>query len=107
MAMQTAKELNIPFHTTKVNYKDQHKYNEEAQFALSGIPHWDRNRTNPRYLNIKNAAANGNKIYIIGDGADELLTGYNGHFRLCEHLDWMTDDRLFHISETCAHFPYM
>ena len=77
MAMQTAKELNIPFHTTKVNYKDQHKYNEEAQFALSGIPHWDRNRTNPRYLNIKNAAANGNKIYIIGDGADELFLSGN------------------------------
>tara|TARA_B100000575_G_C23129002_1_gene654534 strand:+ start:608 stop:2332 length:1725 start_codon:yes stop_codon:yes gene_type:complete len=98
LAKQTAEELGLPFHTTEVNYKDHHKWNEEVQFALSGIPHWDRNRTNPRYINIMNAAKNGNKVYIIGDGADELLTGYNGHFRIVENYDWQTTHRLFHMA---------
>ena len=85
LAVKTAKQYNLPVNTIKIKEKDAHKYNDEIQFALSGQPHWDRNRTNPRYMNIMNAAKAGNRIYMCGDGADELLTGYNGHFSITEN----------------------
>lgn len=78
LAKKTAKKFNLPFHTTKYPY-DNNKIIKYGQFALS-IPQWDRNRWTTRFANIKAAADRGSKIYIVGDGADELLTGYNGDF---------------------------
>ena len=85
MAMTTAANFNLPATPIEIKRKDAHKYNYDAQLALSFQPHWDRNRTNPRYMNIMNAAKNGNRIFICGDGADELLTGYNGHFATADN----------------------
>lgn len=78
LARRTAKKFNLPFNTTKYPY-DNNKIVKHGQFALS-IPQWDRNRWTTRFANISAAAKRGRKIYIVGDGADELLTGYNGDF---------------------------
>jgi asparagine synthetase B (glutamine-hydrolysing) len=77
LAKKTCEELDIP-HQTAV-YRGTHEYFEDTMKAL-GVPLWDRKRTAPRYENIKAAAKNKNKIYIVGDGADELLTGYSGDY---------------------------
>jgi asparagine synthetase B (glutamine-hydrolysing) len=42
-------------------------------------PLWLASRCVPRKLNISNAHSLGAKIYVSGDLADEIITGYNGH----------------------------
>ena len=78
LAKKTAKQYKLPFNTTDYPIDNEHLITE-GQFALS-IPQWDRNRWTTRYANIQAAAERGRKIYIVGDGADELLTGYNGDY---------------------------
>ena len=78
IAEQAAKDIGINFNTTFIPYNHQDLISK-GQFALS-IPQWDRNRWTARYANIKAAKDRGSKIYIVGDGADELLTGYNGDY---------------------------
>ena len=78
LAEKTCKEFNIDF-TKSFVPKDFNDIMPNAYKAL-GLPIWDRNRIVPRYVNMKAAAANGNKVFMVGDCADELLTGYNGDF---------------------------
>ena len=90
LAKKTAKKFDLPFHTTYIDY-DINQATHEGQFAL-GIPLWDRSRWVTRYLNIKAAAERGRKVYIGGDGDDELLTGYNGdydYFARSKHKPYM------------------
>lgn len=78
LAARTAKILKLK-HSIKMC---PHDYNDNIQasaWAL-GVPMWDRARTVPRYLNVTNAHENGAKIYIVGDLADELVSGYNGDY---------------------------
>lgn len=78
IAQAAAEDMGLEFHTTFIPYNHQDLISK-GQFALS-IPQWDRNRWTARYANIKSAHDRGSKIYIVGDGADELLTGYNGDY---------------------------
>ena len=80
LAEKTCKQLNIEFNKSFVP-RDFNSIMPEAYKAL-GLPIWDRNRIVPRYVNVKQAAENGNKVFIVGDCADELLTGYNGDFNV-------------------------
>ncbi len=99
LAMKTANMFNLPSHTIEIDEKLSTKHNDEVQWALTNIPHWDRNRTNPRYLNVMNASKNKNRIYICGDGADELLTGYNGHFNIADNKCYQTKEAIMHRAE--------
>lgn len=78
IAEQTCNELGVEFNKSVVP-RDFNPLMKEAYQAL-GIPIWDRNRIIPRYVNVKKAAENGNKVFMAGDCADEILTGYNGDF---------------------------
>ena len=78
LAKRAAKKFKLPYYGTPYPY-DNNELTKEGQFAIS-IPQWDRNRWSTRYANVKAAADRGRKIYIVGDGADELMTGYNGDF---------------------------
>ena len=78
LAEQTCAYLNIPFHKSTVPLDFNHLMKET--YEAIGIPIWDRNRLVPRYVNCKYAAEQGHKVYMVGDVADELLTGYNGDF---------------------------
>ena len=78
LAKRAAKQFKLPFFETHYPY-DNNELVKEGQFAMS-IPQWDRNRWSTRYANVKAAAERGRKIYIAGDGADELFTGYNGDY---------------------------
>lgn len=91
IAKKTCEELDIPFNWSY--------YNEEKQATFDALstPAWDINRTGPRYANIKKAASEGNKIYLVGDGADELCTGYSGDYQ------FMTQPELVGLSEKKMH----
>ena len=78
IAKQAAEDMGLDFNTTYIPYHHQELVSK-GQFALS-LPQWDRNRWTARYANIEAAKERGSKIYIVGDGADELLTGYNGDY---------------------------
>ena len=80
LAEKTCDQFNIKFNKSVVP-RDFNPLMNEAYQAL-GLPIWDRNRIVPRYVNVKHAAENGNKVFIVGDCADELLTGYNGDFNV-------------------------
>lgn len=77
-AKKLCKELNIPHSivTIKSNYNDY--LDEVIERCAEQI--WLTSRSVPRLLNIKNAYEQGNKIYLVGDMADEIVTGYSGHF---------------------------
>lgn len=76
LAEQTAKEFNIPFYKSVV----KEKFDTEEAYKALGTPIWDHNRIVPRYETVKKAAQQKEKVFIVGDCADELLTGYNGDF---------------------------
>ena len=78
IAKAAAEDMELDFNTTYIPYHHQDLVSK-GQFALS-LPQWDRNRWTARYANIAAAKERGSKIYIVGDGADELLTGYNGDY---------------------------
>lgn len=75
LARKTAKHFDMKFNTSY--YNEDHGFRSEATNAI-GVPMWDRNRIDPRYFNAGIAKKNKAKIYITGDCADELFTGYNG-----------------------------
>ena len=78
LAGKTCEYFDKPFHETVVPYDFNHLMKETYE-AIT-LPIWDRNRLVPRYMNCKTAAETGHKVYMVGDVADELLTGYNGDF---------------------------
>ena len=96
LAEKTCKEIGMEFNTSMVP-RDFNPIMKEAYEAI-GIPIWDRNRIIPRYVNMKQAAENGNKVFIVGDCADELLTGYNGDFNVFYPSHALT--RSFKASDT-------
>lgn len=78
LAERTCQEFGKEFYKSTVPHDFNHLM-KETYYAM-GMPVWDRNRLIPRYVNCKHAAQNRNKVYIVGDCADEMLTGYNGDF---------------------------
>ena len=70
IAKRTAEHWDIPIETNQYRYG----YKPDQLY----FSQWDMNRIAPRYTNIKTAAENGCKVYLVGDGADEMITGYNG-----------------------------
>jgi len=81
LSKETTKWLNMDHYVTTIPH-DNDDYHDEVYNAMFGIPSWDIQRLLPRFYNITQAAKNGNKIYITGDCADEILTGYNGDFKM-------------------------
>jgi len=77
MAKKTCEEIGLP-HTSVTIDRDYSKFLPEVVERLGDVM-WISSRTVPRLENIRNAKRNGAKIYITGNLADELLTGYNGH----------------------------
>jgi asparagine synthase (glutamine-hydrolysing) len=75
LARKTSKHFGMKFNTAY--YNEEHTLRQDALAAMS-TPMWDRNRIDPRYFNVHLAKKKKNKIYITGDVADELFTGYNG-----------------------------
>lgn len=78
MAAETSRHLNIEHHSVEL-MMDYNQNTQEAYYNL-GVPMWDRARIVPRYANVLNAKRHNAKIYITGDLADELLTGYSGDY---------------------------
>lgn len=79
LSKETSKWLGLEHYVSEIPY-DNELYHEEVYTSMYGVPTWDIQRLLPRFYNITQAAKNGNKIYMTGDCADELLTGYNGDF---------------------------
>ena len=79
LSKETSKWLGLDHYVTEIPH-DNELYHEEVYTSMYGVPSWDIQRLLPRFYNITQAAKNGNKIYMTGDCADELLTGYNGDF---------------------------
>ena len=80
LAEKTCSVFDKPFHKSVVPHDFNHLMKET--YEAIGIPIWDRNRIVPRYVNAEAAARAGNKVYMVGDVADEMLTGYNGDFNM-------------------------
>jgi len=82
MAKQTCRKNKLKHNVIKITHdqKDDKSIIEEIRHAMMFMPSWDLQRLMPRFVNITQAAAKGNKIYITGDCADEILTGYNGDY---------------------------
>jgi asparagine synthetase B (glutamine-hydrolysing) len=98
LAEKTCQQFNIKFNKSVVPRDFNHIMNEAYQ-AL-GLPIWDRNRIVPRYVNVKQAAENGNKVFIVGDCADELLTGYNGDLMYSIQVMLLQETLMHHILNT-------
>lgn len=81
LSKETTKWLNMNHFVTEIPYNNE-EYHNEVYTSMFGIPTWDIQRLLPRFFNITQAAKNKNKVYISGDCADEILTGYNGDFKL-------------------------
>jgi asparagine synthase (glutamine-hydrolysing) len=77
LAEKTCQEFDIPHYKKMVN-RNYTEFLPELSERLGDLM-WVSSRTVPRLENIRNAKLHGAKIYITGDLADELLTGYNGH----------------------------
>ena len=73
MAMQTAKEFNMPIVKVPLGRDDRVTYGKmwlgETHYLWS-----DHNRQGPRYALCKAAADHGCKVVITGDSGDELFT---------------------------------
>ena len=79
LAEKTCKEFGLEWTTTEIKKQWQNTGDFEEAVKRIGAFMWLGSRIVPRYRNVKNAAENGAKIYIVGDLADEMLTGYSGH----------------------------
>ena len=84
LSKETTKWLGMDHYVAEIPYENLH-HHDEIYNSMFGIPSWDIQRLLPRFYNITQASKNGNKVYISGDCADELLTGYNGDFTIHEH----------------------
>lgn len=78
MAAETAKILGMECFTKQLPL-DYNTAIQETYYKL-GVPMWDRARVVPRYWNVLNAKKQDAKIYMVGDLADELVTGYSGDY---------------------------
>ena len=81
LSKETTKWLKMNHYVTEIPY-DNNEFHSEVYTSMFGVPTWDIQRLLPRFFNITQAAKNKNKVYISGDCADEILTGYNGDFKL-------------------------
>ena len=81
LSKETARWLGMKHYVTEIPY-DNEEYHDEVYMSMFGTPTWDIQRLLPRFFNITQASINKNKIYISGDCADEILTGYNGDFKI-------------------------
>lgn len=79
IAKKTAMELGIPHSEAFVRPGFDADENIEDTYGRIGQYMWLSSRVVPRHENIKNAKKNGAKIYVTGDLADEIVTGYGGH----------------------------
>lgn len=79
LAEKTCGELGLEWTSTEIKRKWQNNGDFEEAVKRIGAFMWLGSRIVPRYRNVKNAAEHGAKIYIVGDLADEILTGYSGH----------------------------
>lgn len=96
LSKDTCKKLNMDHYITQIPH-DYEEYINETYSAMFGIPSWDIQRLLPRFFNITQAAKNKNKIYITGDCADELLTGYNGDFKLHSNEQLSKEELFFQL----------
>ena len=85
LSKKTTKSLKMDHYVTEIPYENEWVH-EEVYNSMFGVPTWDIQRLLPRFYNITQAAKNGNRVYISGDCADEILTGYNGDFKLHDTL---------------------
>ena len=81
LSKETTRWLKMDHHVAEIPYDNAH-HHDEIYNSMFGIPSWDIQRLLPRFYNITQASKNGNKVYISGDCADEILTGYNGDFKI-------------------------
>ena len=81
MSKETTKWLGMDHYVTQIPYNNNWVH-DEVYNSMFGMPSWDIQRLLPRFYNITQAAKNKNKIYFSGDCADEILTGYNGDFKI-------------------------
>ena len=81
MSKNTTKMLKMDHYITEIPHNNEWVH-DEVYNSMFGVPSWDIQRLLPRFYNITQASKNGNKIYITGDCADELLTGYNGDYEI-------------------------
>ena len=84
LSKETCKWLGMDHYVTEIPH-DNEEYHDEVYMSMFGIPTWDIQRLLPRFFNITQASNNNNKVYISGDCADEILTGYNGDFKIHSH----------------------
>lgn len=82
ITLETVRKNRLKHHTYKIDKKlaFNNKAVDEVIKSMGFIPSWDHQRLIPRLMNITIARAHQNKIYITGDCADEILTGYNGDY---------------------------
>tara|TARA_R110000868_G_scaffold94549_1_gene260804 strand:+ start:19045 stop:20751 length:1707 start_codon:yes stop_codon:yes gene_type:complete len=77
LAAKTCQMYGLDHTTTEIKKAFEHELDETVT-RIGGYM-WLASRIIPRMRNAKNAAEHGAKIYIVGDLADEILTGYSGH----------------------------
>ncbi len=82
LAKETCRMTKTDLSVTQINHKQRVDPDllKEIQKSMGYLPSWDHQRLMPRFINISQAASKHNKIYITGDCADEILTGYNGDY---------------------------
>lgn len=99
-ARLTAKFYNVDHYEANLSKTDFNRMKEEATRALM-MPTFDHFRTVPRFAAAQEAANRGAKVFITGDGGDEIFTGYTGDswlldqeylksFQL-ENTGWLTE----------------
>ena len=82
LAKETCRKNKMDLSVTEIKHeqKSDPELLKEIQKSMGYIPSWDHQRLMPRFINISQAASKRNKIYVTGDCADEILTGYNGDY---------------------------
>ena len=78
MAVKTCEEWGVPYKRVVLKQKDGKQFGQQWQ-DNTHYSWTDWRRQAPRYLLNKTAAADGCKVVITGDSADELFSGYNHH----------------------------
>lgn len=78
LARKTCEEWHIPLQTVEVK-RDDRAHLGRMWLNKTHFPWGDMNRTAPRYLLAQQAARDGCKVILTGDGGDELFSGYNHH----------------------------
>ena len=106
LAIQTAKDYDLEI-KVKTMPMDFNVHTQQAYWDL-GVPMWDRNRIVPRHLNVLNAKENGAKIYMVGDLADELVSGYSGDFDYFrDSKPWLNREMFIKFGEVSKKYELM